>query len=404
MTFTLPGYDRRNSIQPGLSFSAASSDVEERRLLMELKKTFSQRFRAPVFVVGCARSGTTLLYDTLLSAGGFAIYLGESNIFNLLAPRFGDLRVRKNREKMLNVWLGSRLFRVSGLERWQIEERADRCRNAGDFLRLVMDELARQQNARRWAGNAPEEILHLQQIKETIPEALIIHVIRDGRDVSLSLSEKRYIRPFPWKDRETPEGAALYWEWIVQKGRAAGALLGNDYTEVRFEELVRDPRAVLGRLSGFLDHDLDYDRIRRTALGTVARPNTSFSAQSRNFNPVARWKQQLAPQQLIRIEGLVGGTLSQLGYELATPGREVCNKMHLGWDRLVYRRFFELKLKSKKNRVVRALRPALTSEKVDQIVVVDDAASGGWKIAHHSPLPAPSLAVVSRAHAMAQHS
>lgn len=371
---------------------------------MELKNTLSGRRRAPVFVVGCARSGTTLLYDTLLSAGGFAIYLGESNIFNLLAPRFGDLGVRKNREKMLKVWLGSRLFRVSGLERRQIEESADRCRNAGDFLRVVMDELAQQQNAWRWAGNAPEEILHLRQIKETIPEALIIHVIRDGRDVSLSLSEKRYIRPFPWKDRETPEGAALYWEWIVQKGRAAGALLGNDYTEVRFEELVRNPSAVLGRLSGFLDHDLDYSRIQRAAVGTVARPNTSFSGQPRNFNPVGRWKQQLATDRLTRIEGLVGRTLSQLGYELATPGRAACNKMHLGWSRLVYRRFFELKLRSKKNRLLRALRPALTSRQVDEIVVVDDAATRTRRIPHDAPLPVHSLAAVSRAHAMAQHS
>jgi hypothetical protein len=355
-------------------------------------ESISDRGRAPVFVVGSARSGTTLLYDTLLSAGGFAVYLGESNIFNLLAPRFGDLRVRKNRQKMLDVWLGSRLFRVSGLERWQVEEKIDQCQNAGSFLRVVMGELARQQNAWRWAGNAPEEILHLRHIKETIPEALIVHVIRDGRDVSLSLSEKRYIRPFPWKDRQTPEGAALYWEWIVQRGRAAGAMFGKDYIEVRFEELVREPRTVLRRLSGFLEHDLNYDRIQETAIGVVARPNTSFSAQrSQNFNPVARWKKQLTPVQLTRIEGLVGKTLSELGYELATPGRAACNKMGLAWSRLAYRKFFELKYQSKKNRVLRALRPSLTSKRVDEIVVVDDhAGPQAWRIASDAGSPGQS--------------
>jgi hypothetical protein len=373
---------------------------------MDLARTLNSRRCAPVFVVGSPRSGTTLLYDTLLSAGGFAIYLGESNIFNLLAPRFGDLRVRKNRERMFNVWLGSRLFRVSGLDRQQIEEKVHNCRNAGDFLRLVMDELARQQKAWRWAGNAPEEILHLRQIKETIPEALIIHVIRDGRDVSLSLSEKRYIRPFPWKNRETPEGAALYWEWIVQKGRAAGAMLGQDYTEVRFEELVRNPRAVLGRLSGFLDHELDYGRIQRTAIGTLARPNTSFSSQRRpRFNPVARWKRQLRPDQLTRIEGLVGSTLSELGYELATPGRAACNRAQLAWNRLLYRGFFDLKFHSKKSRVLRALRPQLTSEQVDQIVVVDDRASQRTGSVPHDPTPTKqSSSSSSSVPAVAQHS
>ena len=51
-----------------------------------------------------------MLYHTLLSAGGFAVYHAESNAFNLLGLRFGDLRFRKNRQKMLQVWFTSKLF------------------------------------------------------------------------------------------------------------------------------------------------------------------------------------------------------------------------------------------------------------------------------------------------------
>ena len=341
---------------------------------MESAPHCRKRSSAPVFVVGSPRSGTTLLYDTLLSAGGFALYLGESNIFNLLAPRFGDLAIRKNREKMWQVWLGSSLFRVSGLDRSDVESRIlEDCRNPGDFLRIVMDEVARQQGAHRWAGNAPEEILHLRQIKKTIPEALVIHMIRDGRDVSVSLSQKRYIRPFPWKERETPEGAALYWEWIVRKGRAAGTEFGNDYIEVRFEELVRDPRSVLRTLSAFLEHELDYNRILENRIGAVGKPNSSFRRSGEaNFNPVARWKQQLSIDQLRRIEGLVGGTLAELGYELATSGRDEGNPVFRTWNRQLYRQFFELKLQSKKNAVLRALRKPLSSKDVDEVVLVDE--------------------------------
>src|SRR5438445_5502651 len=54
------------------------------------------RGKAPVFVLGCGRSGTTLLYHMLLSSGNFAIYRTESNVINLLEPRFGDLRDRKS--------------------------------------------------------------------------------------------------------------------------------------------------------------------------------------------------------------------------------------------------------------------------------------------------------------------
>lgn len=323
----------------------------------------------------------------LLSAGGFALYLGESSIFNLLAPRFGNLAVLENRRKMLSVWLGSTLFRISGLQRTDVESKIlDQCSNPGDFLRIVMDEMTRQQGAQRWAGNAPEEILHLWQIKETVPDALVIHMIRDGRDVCLSLSQKHYIRPFPWKDRETPEGAALYWEWIIKKGRAAGVELGDDYIEVRFEELVRNPCSVLRTLSAFLDHDLDYNRILENRIGVVAKPNSSFgNSIDGGFRPIARWQHQLTTDQLTRIESLVGNTLSELGYELATSGRYEWHPFYCSWNHLLYRQFFELKLQSKKNCVLRRLRQPLTSSDVDQTVVVDESAAARLRTAARAP-------------------
>ena len=136
---------------------------------------------------------------------------------------------------------------------------------------------------------------------------------------------------------------------MVRKGRAAGEWLGKDYIEIRFEDLVSDPRSVLGPLSAFLEQELDYERILKHAVGAVAKPNTSFrGSASGDFNPVARWRQQFNPQQLSRIEGLVGNTLRELGYELATDGQENFSSLNRAWNRLVYRQFFEMKLQWKK--------------------------------------------------------
>src|SRR5947208_12523305 len=79
------------------------------------------RSKAPVFVLGCPRSGTTVLYHMLLSAGDFAVYRWESNVFNLLVPRFGGMRSARDRSKLMKCWLNSMLFRVSGLDAAQIE-------------------------------------------------------------------------------------------------------------------------------------------------------------------------------------------------------------------------------------------------------------------------------------------
>src|SRR6266404_9206815 len=59
------------------------------------------RSRRPVFVMGCHRSGTNLLYDTLLSAGGFAVYRGYLPVYKLLIPRVGRLDKLENRKKLL---------------------------------------------------------------------------------------------------------------------------------------------------------------------------------------------------------------------------------------------------------------------------------------------------------------
>jgi hypothetical protein len=334
-----------------------------------------QRRIAPVFVLGCPRSGTTLLYDMLLSAGGFAVYLAESNVFNLLAPRFGDLGARSNRQKLLRAWLDSKLFRASGLNSQQIEKKiGEECRNPGDFLRIVMGEIARAQGVQRWAENSPEGLLHLALIKKLIPDALVIHIIRDGRDVAMSLWRVRYVRPFPWEERQSLIGAGVYWEWIVQHGRNYGRLLGPDYMEVHFEDLIASPQETLNHIGHFIHHELDYDRIRQIAHGSVSKPNTSFKTESpgAGFSPVGRWKKGFSPDQLSRFERIVGKTLMEAGYTPALTAPREGMKLGMKITRSIYRSYFEGKLWFKRNPLVRVLRPPLTGREIDEIVLADD--------------------------------
>src|SRR5436853_6716847 len=98
------------------------------------------RSKAPVFVLGAPRSGTTVLYHMLLSAGNFAVYRAESNVFSVLAPRFGEMRSEGDRTELLAHWLKSKLFRVSGLDENEITAKVvGECRTAGDFLRTFME-------------------------------------------------------------------------------------------------------------------------------------------------------------------------------------------------------------------------------------------------------------------------
>lgn len=284
-----------------------------------------ERKRRPVFVMGCHRSGTNLLYDTLLSAGGFAVYRAYLPIYEILVPRFGSLENLRNRRKIVDTWMKSKGFRRAGLDAGPLSsELLAECHNGGDFIRIVMDKIAKRQGVQRWAAYDPDSVLHVTRIRKDIPHPLFIHIIRDGRDIALSLMKMEGFRPFPWPRRaRTLVETALYWDWMVHQGRQHGREIPEDYIEIHYEELVTQPRAVLARLEDFLDHDLDYDRIHKTALGRLRESNSSFRGDEKETrNPVNRWKEKLSHQQVMELEALIGPTLQEFDYPLTVDAEQ----------------------------------------------------------------------------------
>jgi hypothetical protein len=257
----------------------------------------------------------------LLSSGQFAIYMYETHVFNLVGPRFGDLSVEANRQKLLDAWLRSFQFKRSGLdpERFSSKIMTD-CRSVGEFLRMFMEQICEQQALERWAECTPEHLLYLGQIKRALPDAKIIHIIRDGRDVALSEVQQGWVRPLPWDRPHRLSVSGLYWEWIVRKGREDGRRFASDYMEVRFEGLVGNPLAVLPAISNFIGQPLDYESMLNNAVGSLKTPNTSFASDSKNkgFHPVGRWKCELAVEDLRALEAAIGPLLMELGYPLAS--------------------------------------------------------------------------------------
>jgi hypothetical protein len=224
------------------------------------------------------------------------------------------------------------------------------CNNVGDFLRIVMEALARAQHVERWAEKTPDHVLHMRDIKRALPQAIFLHIIRDGRDVALSMEKHKWVRPFFWDKGDPLLACGLYWEWLVDSGRMAGRILGGDYMEVRFEDLVNDSPAVLSRIGTFIGQQLDYDRIQQQKLGSLSSPNSSFDGraqQERDFNPVGRWKTALTPSQLRSFECLVGPTLHELGCETVTSPSEWLGNSQLRRLRLLYRAYFALRLWTK---------------------------------------------------------
>jgi len=292
----------------------------------------TDRNHRPVFVVGCHRSGTNLLYDTLLSAGRFAVYRGYLPIYKILIPRFGHPRNPANRKRIVDTFMRSKGFARTGLQASDLSSKLlGNCQNGGDFLRIVMGDIAKTQGMQRWAVYDPDSVLHLARIRADIPEALFVHIIRDGRDIALSLMKMGGFRPFPWSRRSRGLiETALYWQWMVRTGMRQGCQIPSDYIEIHYEDLVMQPYSTLERLGQFLNHDLDYDRIKTAGVGSLRESNSSFldEGPAMRKHPVNRWKERLTEEEIASLEALVGPCLEECGYALTSTVRR---KLSLRW-------------------------------------------------------------------------
>lgn len=304
--------------------------------------------------MGCHRSGTNLLYDMLLSSGGFAIYRGLLPVFETLIPRFGALDQRHNREQLLQTWLRSKGFQRTGLNADALASRIlNDCHSGADFIRVVMESVAQNQGAQRWAVYDPDNVLHVESLKAGIPNALFLHIIRDGRDIALSLKKMGGFSPLPWDRTETPSlvATALYWEWMVRNGRKGGRKFPADYKETHYEDLILQPRETLEKVGAFLEHDLNYDQILKSGLGRLSESNSSFREENSagKINPLGRWKQRLSPVSVAAIEAAVGDCLEECGYSLSLAKAERKLGTRGKLQRFLYRRYLSGKMWLKQN-------------------------------------------------------
>jgi hypothetical protein len=286
------------------------------------------------------------MYSMLVGAGGFAFYRKETYLYDQI-PRFPELTTAASRARFLREFTAGYLGKVPGLDVEPLVAHAlEQCRRPTDFLPILMATVTEIQQMDRWVEGTPVHVLHMDAIKRDVPDAMFLHVMRDGRDCALSIARQPW-RPKTWRwDRSYQVGvAALFWKWMVSAGRAFGARNAGDYLEVRFEDLVTNPRATLDKIGGFIHHDLDFDRIDRNRVVAMHKPNTSFGAEaaSKPFDPVGRWRAPEVAEDVRRCEELVGPYLETLGYVRAWPERASISAVRAAWMRWTYTTSFQLK-------------------------------------------------------------
>jgi len=160
------------------------------------------------------------------------------------------------------------------------------------------------------------------------------------------LNKIKWIRPFFWDRQRSLIVASIFWKWIVGKGRKYGREMGPDYLEVHYEDLVNKPQQTLAQLSGFIEQDLDHDRIRGEALGSVQSPNSSFRSDSaqKDLSPVGRWRKLVPPAELAQLESVLGDLLEKVGYKCESSPKKTTPTLAVRLMSVLYPAFWDLKL------------------------------------------------------------
>lgn len=245
-----------------------------------------------VFVVGVRRSGTNWLQRVLCAHPRVLGVPSETYLFSHgvapLAERFQHAALGLARTGFVYV---------------------DR-RTAAEALRDLCDEVLAPfldvaPGAERLVERTPDHVRHLGLIGSVYPDAWVVHIVRDGRDVARSLVSQ------PWGPTSLPE-AAEEWRSGIEAARAAAPGLAR-YHEVRYEELLADPLGGARHLFEALGLPAS-DEVVRDALHAAAVPYNVDPASPSLTE--AKWRSTMAPEEVAEIEAVAGAVLQELGYGL----------------------------------------------------------------------------------------
>jgi hypothetical protein len=285
--------------------------------------------RDPVpFVVGMNRSGTTLL-RMMLDAHPQLTIPPETHFVPALIKACREPGATP--EDALAAMKSAREWGDFG---FSDEEMLGRLRatkmRPGQAVRTFYEAYMEQQGKPRWGEKTPTYVQRMPLIERALPEARFVHVIRDGRDVALSVLD-RTVREL------TAADVARRWQKKITKARNDAPKLRH-YIELRYEDLILDTEPVLRRVCEFikLDYDpamLDYHERSSARLKEMARPlpgdgraqhlsverrmaTHAMTTKPPSADRVARWRTQMSPEDRAAFEAVAGDLLDELGYPI----------------------------------------------------------------------------------------
>jgi hypothetical protein len=264
----------------------------------------------PFFIVGCGRSGTTLLRSLLTNHSQVAIpleslflvdYLRVSNEFPF--------------ERLMNLFI-----REPEIQEWGIEITAsdfDGCETVEDLIIRVHELYAITKGKSRWGQKTPRFVRYIDLLIDHFPDSRFIHMIRDPRAVVNSLIRSNV-------HRSTAFHASKRWCMDVEIGLDFERRYPERILQLRYENLVTNPENELSKLTEFLE--IQYEETMLSGMRRSAGEYSPFYQKihanvdrSPTDEFIGRWQTELNPEDIQIVEAVDGVLMTELGYEYEYP-------------------------------------------------------------------------------------
>src|SRR6056297_1906627 len=271
-----------------------------------------------IFIVGCPRSGTTLL-QSLLASHPDIVSFPETHLFSKtihISPivRFFTVYGSKHLRKSDHIMEEFGLSSDQSLKR---DQKIYRTQRWAEILLQKLDEIG-QHYAEDDEGylleKTPRHLHYVDLIHNADPEAYFIHLIRNGENVVASLSQATGNHPGKWSGDRSLSKSVFWWNRSIKLSRKYIGKPKN--VHVRYENLLEDPASVLQYICEFIGIDYHENMVHDYHHTASSLINKEESWKSKNtkkvLNTSNKFKNLPEKQQENVLKGLVNFDYEQI--------------------------------------------------------------------------------------------
>jgi len=263
----------------------------------------------PVFIVGYPRSGTTLVHHAIMTSGEFPSLGVETHYFSHYFRRYGNLKEQKNAARLRDALAESIWWPKLNLPDDMLQECIVNAE--GDYGRVfdaIMSAFASSHGVSAWIEKTPWHMLYIPEIRSVFPNAKFIVMVRDPRDVALS------VIAYGWSRSLTK--CLVAWRWHMRQLQSDLRRCNLSALFIRYEDFVNEPGREFRRCEKFLGMKLTDSYTSDQSFGVMRSGNSSYEDKMAGISKsgVGRWLKKMSSKEAAIADRIVREELSEFGY------------------------------------------------------------------------------------------